>query len=165
MQLTAFEILDACRQCSSFLYSLKEMSHHHACMPHMWLLADGVTTSASRAVQAVIHMPTNERVGRRCLYVDEANQLLLAATADRCAHVFDLSNTGFVPLARWGECCFHLAKGVWLVVTRVWVLNGRHLPVIAMRTIRHNQGPGGQKQLRSRAELTKLKLSCQRSVP
>lgn len=35
----------------------------------------------------------------RCLYVDEANQLLLAATADKCAHVFDLS-AGFVPLAR-----------------------------------------------------------------
>lgn len=36
----------------------------------------------------------------RCLYVCERNQLLLAATADKCAHVFDLSS-GFVPLARY----------------------------------------------------------------
>jgi hypothetical protein len=39
-------------------------------------------------------------VWRRCLYVDEHNQLLLVATADKCAHVFDLS-AGFVPLARY----------------------------------------------------------------
>lgn len=34
----------------------------------------------------------------RCLHVDEINKLLLAATADKCATVFDL--TAGLPLAR-----------------------------------------------------------------